>query len=829
MPVKTIDEVEGLDRLSRNAKTIILRAYDIARHEIRENKKEGQKVNPQHIFVALLMQKSSVAYKILQRMGIPTDQILVRLIKPRSVSPKDVEVSDDFNQIIVDAFWEANQLGHVYVGSEHLLLSLFQYDDITRITDYVGKNINFDVIKNAVVSMGNYHPGIFSSMPNENVDSKGALDYFTRDMNEMAREGKFLPIFGRNDEIERLIHILSRKNKNNPVLIGEAGVGKTAIVEGFVQRILSGDVPDALANYRVIQLDLAVILAGAKIRGDVEERLLAVLDELRKDENKVVFIDEIHMIIGAGTAGSGGGMDIANLLKPHLTSGDIKVIGATTFDEYQKYFEEDNALTRRFQPIQIDEISKEDAVGLLNYVKKEYENFHEVKIGEGAIVEAVKLSDRYITDRFLPDKALDVLDETAAKKKLSQKSILQSSVLTRKLEKARKDKNRLLKQGDLAAAADKREEEVNIQKRIDRERIKLTKKTKGESIDADDIRGVVSKMTGIPLTTMTESDVESLKNLEKSFSEQVIGQEAALDSVAAALKRARVGLMDQDRPLASFLFLGPTGVGKTETAKVIARFLFGDDQALVQVNMSEFMEPQSVSKIIGSPPGYVGYSEGGQLTEKVRRKPYSVVLFDEVEKAHPDTLNVLLQILDEGEIRDSKGRNVNFRNTIIIMTSNIGAEAIAKDDVLGFDMHENDGEDEQRDGAYDEMKDKLLVELKDEMRPEFLNRIDEIVIYRGLDKTDAQQISQLLLERLQKRLEQFNLKLSWNDDVVKYIADEGFSEEYGARNLRRTIQEVIETRLSELILEDKIDTEKGSKVKVSRDKKEKDLKFDIKK
>lgn len=827
MAVKTIDEVEGLDRLSRNAKTIILRAYDIARHEIKDNKREAQQVRPEHIFVALLMQKSSVAYKILHRIGISTDQLLVKLIKPRSVSPKNVEVTDEFNQIIVDAFWEANQLGHVYVGSEHLLLSLFQNDEVTGITGLLGHNINSDIIRNAVISMGNYHPGIFSSMPTEAVDSKGALDYFTRDMNEMAREGRFLPIFGRHDEIERLIHILSRKNKNNPVLIGEAGVGKTAIVEGFVQKILAGDVPDALANYRVIQLDLAVILAGAKIRGDVEERLLAVLDELRKDDNKVVFIDEIHMIIGAGTAGSGGGMDIANLLKPHLTSGDIKVIGATTFDEYQKYFEEDNALTRRFQPIQIDEISKEDTVGLLNYVKKEYENFHEVKISEGAIIEAVNLSDRYVTDRFLPDKALDVIDETSAKKKLSQKSILQSSILSRQLEKVRKEKNTFLRKGDLRTAADKREAEVKIQQTLDEERKKLSRRTKGQTIDTDDIREVVSKMTGIPLTTMTESDIESLRNLEKSFSEQVIGQEAALTSVAAALKRARVGLMDQDRPLASFLFLGPTGIGKTETAKVIARYLFGDEQSLVQVNMSEFMEPHSVSKIIGSPPGYVGYSEGGQLTEKVRRKPYSVVLFDEVEKAHPDTLNVLLQILDEGEIRDSKGRNVNFRNTIIIMTSNIGAEAIARDEVLGFGMkEESGGEDNERDVAYNEMKDKLLVELKDEMRPEFLNRIDEIVIYRGLDKADARAITKLLFQKLQKRLDQFNLKLNWTDEVIKHIVEEGFSEEYGARNLRRTIQELIETKLSELILENKIDTEKGASVKVSKIVEE--LKFDIK-
>jgi len=803
MSVKTLDEIEGLNRLNTNAKAAVLRAYDIARYELVQ-KGDTNIVTSEHLFAGILMEKQSVAVKALTRLHVDTDKLMQNLLKQRTSKPLKVQPAKDFNEVIYGAFFEANRLGHVYVGSEHLLLSLFKQKKLKDINDIIQQGTTYQMLRNIVMSVGNYHPGIFSSMPSDMKENNGALEYFTRDMNQMAKDGKFLPIFGRYDEIDRMIHILSRKNKNNPVLIGDAGVGKTAIVEGFVQRILSGDVPDALAKYKVIQLDLAVILAGAKIRGDVEERLLAIIEELRKDKNKVVFIDEIHMIIGAGTAGSGGGMDIANLLKPHLTSGDIKVIGATTFDEYQRYFEEDNALTRRFQPITINEISEEDAIKLLGYVKEEYEKFHGINIGKEAIEEAVKLSARYITDRFLPDKALDLLDETAAKVKLAQKSILQKSTLTQHLDTIRKEKLRLLQEGDLVKAANKRIEEKKLTREISDERKKLSKRRKAISIHAEDVKEVVSKITGIPVTTMSKTDIESLKTLGKFFEEKIIGQDEAVENVSAALKRARVGLMDQNRPLASFLFLGPTGVGKTETAKVIAEYLFGDEKALLQVNMSEFMEQHSVSKIIGSPPGYVGYSEGGHITEKVRRKPYSVVLFDEIEKAHPDTLNILLQILDEGEIRDSKGRNVNFRNTIIIMTSNIGAEEIGDDAVLGFDMTNPDLVKEtsgkQEEVAYKEMKKKLMVELKEEMRPEFLNRIDEIVIFRGLDKNDARGITRLLFGVLNNRLEKFGIKVDYSRKVLNYIVDQGFSEEYGARNLRRKIQELIETKLSEMML-----------------------------
>ncbi len=806
---QTLDEIEGLERLSDNAKSIVLRAYDMARYD-----EMGKgKLDEFHLFMSILLQKNSIAVRVLQKIGIDLDKILMDLIKPRALTPGKVEVSDEFNQILIQAFYEASQLRHVYVGSEHLLLAISKLHQLTRFSKLIPESTSYLTIKEAILSTGNYHPGIFSAFPNSTVDSKSALEYFTRDMNLMAKEGRFLPIFGRHDEIERLIHILSRKNKNNPVLIGESGVGKTAIVEGFVQKILAGDVPDALADYQVIQLDLAVILAGAKIRGDVEERLLAVIDELKSDKNKVVFIDEIHMIIGAGTAGSGGGMDIANLLKPYLTSGEIKVIGATTFDEYQKYFEEDNALTRRFQPISVEEISQEDSINLLKFVKKEYENFHRVKISDEALKEAVILSSRYVTDRYLPDKALDVVDETASKIKLSQKGVLQSSALSKELEKIMTEKFVALEKGDFAKAAKLRTKEVEIEEILKQERKKLNRKTKSKTVSVDDVREVVSKMTGIPLQTMSKTDLERLSNLQNSFGEVIVGQPDALKSVSAALKRARVGLMDERRPLASFLFLGPTGVGKTETAKIIARLLFGDEDSLIQVNMSEFMEQHSVSKIIGSPPGYVGYSEGGHITERVRRKPYSVVLFDEIEKAHPDTLNVLLQILEEGEIRDSKGRRVNFRNTIIIMTSNIGADKIAKDQVLGFEIESPKSSSEIED-AYQDMKEKLMVELKNEMRPEFLNRIDEIVIYRGLDSKDAKQITELLLQQLSSRLKQLNIEIKWQERVVDYIVDQGFSEEYGARNLRRKIQEFVETKLSEMILEREFDINSGAKIQI---------------
>lgn len=815
MGTRTIDEIEGLDRISNNAKGIILKAYDIARYE----QGRGQNtLRPSHLFEAILKSKQGIGYKVLSRLGLRLDEILSDILTSRGAKPRSVVASEEFNELILGAFWEANNLGHVYVGSEHLLLSLFKLEEKGILGSLKKKGVSYEVVKRAIVSMGNYHPGVFSSMPTEAGEQAGALEYFARDMNEMAKQGKFLPIFGRNDEIDRLIHILSRKNKNNPVIIGEPGVGKTAIVEGFVQRVIAGGVPDSLTDAKVIQLDLAVILAGAKIRGDVEERLLAVIDELREDRNKIVFIDEIHMIVGAGTSGGGGGMDIANLLKPHLTSGDIKVIGATTHDEYQKYFEEDNALSRRFQSIQIEEISTTDAINLMKYVKEEYEKFHGLKISQNALEESVKLSGRYIVDRYLPDKALDVLDETAAKKRLSQRGAFQKSMLVKKLEEIRVKKLDAFRDGEFELASVLRHEELSIQQKIRNEKDKLVRTRKRLVIDGEDIRETISKITGIPVQTLSKTDKQNLKLLQKKMSKQIIGQEKALKNLSKSLKRARVGLIDENRPLGSFLFLGPTGVGKTETAKIMAEHLFGDQSALIQVNMSEYMEQHSVSKIIGSPPGYVGYQEGGQLTEKVRRKPYSVVLFDEMEKAHPDMLNILLQILEEGEISDSKGRVVNFRNTIIIMTSNIGAEDIAHDSVLGFDLSElvEEGESvgDDVDDAYKKMEEKLMIELKGEMRPEFLNRIDDIVIFRGLDQGDAGHIVKLLLGELNQRLAEFNMRIDYTPAVVKKLVEEGFSAEYGARNLRRAIQDTIEVGLSELILEERVDISKGAKVKV---------------
>lgn len=822
MKTQTLDQVKGLGRLTNNAKSVILRAYDIARYENSDQRGKASKIKVEHLLASILIDKKAVAHKVAQRVGLNVDELLRSIMKIRSPIPRGVIPSEEFNDVIVGAFFEASSLGHVYVGSEHLLLSLFKHKEFQIVKNLAKKGVNYEVLKSALISIGNYHPGIFSSLPDDASQSKGALEYFTSNMNELARQGRYLPIFGREDEIERLIHILSRKNKNNPVLIGEAGVGKTAIVEGFVQKIIAGEVPDALSDYEVIQLDLAVILAGAKIRGDVEERLMAIIDELERDKNKVVFIDEIHMIVGAGTAGGSGGMDIANLLKPHLTSGSIKVIGATTFNEYQKYFEDDSALNRRFQPITIDEISEEDAENLLQHVKGEYEKYHEIKIGNDAVGAAVKFSSRYIADRYLPDKALDVIDETAAKKKLSQRSVLQSSILSKKLEKIRKSKNEALSQGNINAASQKRQEERELLDKLKSERKRLSDKRKSQKVNEEDVRTVVSKMTGIPVTTMARSDIESLKMLEKTFAKRVYGQAKALSRVASSIKRSRVGLVEPNRPLASFLFLGPTGVGKTETAKVVAEYLFGDEKSIIQVDMSEFMEQYSVSKIIGSPPGYVGFAEGGQITEKVRRKPYSVVLFDEIEKAHPDALNILLQVLDEGHLRDGKGRDVNFRNTIIVMTSNIGAEVIAEDAVLGFDVS-SDGKDTKNkakaeEEAYDEMRKRLMVELKSSMRPEFLNRIDDIVIFRGLDKSDAKQITKYLLGKLEERLKEFNTKIKYSSKVINLIVEEGFSEEYGARNLRRKIQELIESKLSDMILEGKIDVkDRVSTVKIERD------------
>ncbi len=806
---KVSGDIYKFSRLTKNAKKIILESFKIAAID-KDN--IDNLVKPIHLLTSIFVNtpENSLVKQIVKKINPMAIQGFLIISKLTRKTPRIVSSSEEFDKVIFQSFIEASELKHVYVGSEHLLLAIFKLDILDK--DLINKlqkmGLTYSNLKASLSSIGNYRPEIFK----ENEIAKGinldkprrkAVDYFTRDMNLMYKEGKFGPIYGRDKEIERLIHILSRKNKNNPILIGEAGVGKTAVVDGLVQRIVERQVPKSLFNKKIIQLDLALLIAGAKIRGDVEERLLAIIEELKENKDLIVFIDEIHMIVGAGTSGGGGGMDVANLLKPYLTRSDIKVIGATTFAEYQKYFEEDDALSRRFLPIKIEEISIEDAIKILKFVKKDYEKFHNLKISSDAIKSAVYLSSRYIVNRFLPDKALDILDETCARTKMEfefkQNNLEENDRLIGHLNEIIVAKKEALKSGDITLAAKYREKEVAVKNMIEKAD-NLKRSNRKTIVDASDIEKTISDITGIPVTNMTKSDIEKLQHLEKSLSKYIKGQSEAIKLISNNLKRARVGLVNRKRPLASFLFLGPTGVGKTETAKVIAKEFFGKESSLIQINMSEYMEKYSVSKIIGSPPGYVGYTEGGQLTEKVRNNPYSVVLFDEIEKAHSDLLNILLQIFEEGELKDAKGRLVNFKNTIIILTSNIGASEIADDNFLGFNI-DGDVNEKNLAGKYKNMKSKLLTELKKNLTPEFLNRIDEIIIFRGLDKRDAQHIVNDLMKDLVRRLKEFKIDLLYDKRVVNFIAKEGFNKEYGARNLKRKLQELIEVEISNIILE----------------------------
>ncbi|MFQ5493243.1 MAG: ATP-dependent Clp protease ATP-binding subunit [Candidatus Dojkabacteria bacterium] len=796
------NKIKGLNRISKNLSEVLIQAFEFAK------KRNGQALSSKDIFLAVLSHKNNIAARLLEKLGVDLQATIGSLSGVYSggaTGSFNPYFGEEAKQLLTNSFLLASELNHVYVGTEHMLLAILQLDQLDFVQDLAGMGFNFEFVKQSILNFGIYQPGIFTKMTDqpEEEEQQSGLNFFARNMNQLAQEGRYLKVWGREDEVARIIHILSRRTKNNPILVGEAGVGKTAIVEGFVQRILSGNVPKSFKNKTVIQLDLSAVIAGSKIRGDVEERLLSIVSEMAQNKDLILFIDEIHMIVGAGAAGSGSSMDIANILKPYLTNGDLRVIGATTFDEYQKYFEEDEALARRFQPIRVEEISVDDAEKVLGMLKSEFENFHKVKITDDAIHEAVVLSDRYITDKYLPDKAIDVLDEATSAKKIAKEKVSSDKKSGKdELKKIKKLKNKSLDEGDLAKASFYRKEEKRLTDKVKRQgKRPIFSKSGKYTVNAESIREVIASWSKIPVTTMKGSDVKNLKLLERNLGKRIIGQKEAVRRVAAALKRARVGISDEKRPMASFLFLGPTGVGKSETAKEIARTLFGSEDALIQVDMTEFMEQHSISKLIGSPPGYVGYQEGGQLTEKVRRRPYSVILFDEIEKAHPEMLNIMLQILEEGRLQDGKGRKVNFKNTVIILTSNIGASEIGKDDVLGFGVEDAIQPRSKMDGAFKRMEEKLMAELKDELPPEFINRIDDIVIFRGLDETDIRKITKLLVTEINKRLLEKGVQLLPTQSAINFIADEGYSKEYGARNIRRKLQELVENPLADYILE----------------------------
>ena len=652
------------------------------------------------------------------------------------------------------------------------------------------------------------------AMQNQNGSPTPALDQYSRDLTQMAAEGRLDPVVGREKEISRLIQILSRRTKNNPCLVGEPGVGKTAIAEGLAQRIIAGTVPETIQDKRLVVLDLSGMVAGSKYRGEFEERIRKVVDEVRENQGILLFIDELHTIIGAG--GAEGALDASNILKPSLSRGELQIIGATTLEEYRKYIEKDAALERRFQPVTVEEPSEEEAYEILKGLRPYYEKHHRVEILDEALEAAVKMSVRYINDRFLPDKAIDLIDEAASKVRLSGYQVSsEGEDLSREIQEILREKEHAIKAGNLTLAKECQEKQKRAEARLELLRAKEEKKThkKAGKVDEKAVASIVSDWTKIPVQRLTEGETRRLAQLEKELHKRVIGQEEAVHAVSQAVKRGRVGLKDPNRPIGSFLFLGPTGVGKTELSKALAQAVFGSEQAMIRVDMSEYMEKHSVSKLIGSPPGYVGYDEGGQLSEKVRRNPYSVILFDEIEKAHPDVFNILLQVLDDGHITDAHGRKVDFKQTIIIMTSNAGAQAIVEPKQLGFISQK----DEKKD--YEKMKAGVMEEVRRLFKPEFLNRIDEIMVFHTLKKEEIRKIVTLLLKSLEKRCqEQMNIQLNVTNSAVDYIAEAGFDAKYGARPLRRAIQSKIEDRLANELLEGKI--KRGDTVQVQYRNKE---------
>ena len=769
-------------------------------------------VGTEHILYGLVKEGSGVAATALNECGVTEDALREKLESINGTMSLVELTPDDFTprtkRVLRAAVIISSKTGYTYVGTEHLLLAILSESDSYAVAFLEELGVSVERLAQAVSKgmQGGADDGFGGfeneSAPNGSQKGGSALDKFGRDLTQAAKNGEIDPVIGREKEIQRVIQILSRRTKNNPVLIGEPGVGKTAVAEGLALEIAKGNVPEILKDKRVVSLDLTGMVAGAKYRGDFEERIKAAIDEVKKSKNTILFIDELHTIVGAGAAE--GSADAANILKPSLARGDFQVIGATTLNEYRKYIEKDAALERRFQPVKVGEPTPEQAVQILKGLRDSYEAHHKVKITDEAINAAVTLSSRYIADRYLPDKAIDLIDEGASKVRLAS---LTSPDNVKELEDEiadyEKEKASAINEQDFERAARLRDEQKELQTKLDDAKKKWQEQQKGNSgeVTAEDIAKIVSEWTGIPVVQLTKEESERLLNMENVLHERVIGQSEAVTAIAKAIRRGRVGLKDPKRPVGSFIFLGPTGVGKTELCKALAEAMFGDENAMLRLDMSEYMEKHTVSKRIGSPPGYVGFEEGGQLTEKVRRKPYSVVLFDEIEKAHPDVFNMLLQILEDGRLTDSQGRTVDFKNTIIIMTSNVGARLITeKQSSLGFNSeNENAEESEKKD-----IKELVTGELRKVFRPEFLNRVDDIIVFNKLNKDEIKQIAVKMLKTLENRLDKMNIKISFTDNAISEIADKGFDENYGARPLRRAIQNEIEDPLSEQMLEGKV-------------------------
>ena len=765
-------------------------------------------VGTEHVLIGLTKVKNGVAAKALEELNIVSEDIFEAVEEQVGRGNKkatSIYMTPRVKNVLELAVQVANRMNHNYVGTEHILLGLLSDGGGVAVGILRAMNIRTDDIVEAIRHiLGSSTNGNHSGQEGANNNGDlGELTDFATDLNESAKQGKIDPVIGRDTEIQRVIQILSRRTKNNPVLIGEPGVGKTAIAEGLAQRIVNGNVPEILRNKRIISLSISSMLAGAKYRGEFEERLKKAIDEVQQHKDMIIFIDEIHTLVGAGA--TEGAMDAANILKPALARGEFQVIGATTLDEYKKHIEKDAALERRFQPVQVGEPNEEDALEILRGLRDRYEAFHKAKITDEALKAAVTLSSRYITDRFLPDKAIDVVDEAASKVRMKVFSAAPDvKALEDRLNAVKKEKEAAVTSQDFEKAAKLRDEEQALVKEIDDKKTVAKEESDQKLIvTEDDIAAVVAQWTGIPVAKIAEEESETLLHLEDELHKRVIGQDDAVTAVAKAVRRARAGLKDPKRPIGSFLFLGPTGVGKTELARALASSLFGDESAMIRLDMSEYMEKHTVSRLVGAPPGYVGYEEGGQLTDAVRRKPYSVILLDEVEKAHADFFNILLQVLDDGRLTDSQGRTVDFRNTVIIMTSNLGAKALHKNSTeLGFlapkkaESHTNDSKTKD----FKEAKKSVLDAVKRHFRPEFLNRIDEMIVFHPLTEEDLTKIVTILMSDVTKRLEERDLHLEITPEAMKLLVKEGSDFTMGARPLKRAIQRLIEDPVSDLIL-----------------------------
>ncbi len=807
-------EEKMFDRFTERARKVIILAKEEAKRFNHDY------IGTEHILLGLIKEGESVAAAVLQNLGLSLDTIRLEVEKlvqfgPSTIVSGDIPFTPKAKKVIELAMDEARRLGHNYIGTEHLLLGLIKEGE--GVASHVLMNVGLDLNKvraEVIKLLGSTTPGQGGGPGGGVVPPAGAaksktktpaLDAFGRDLSQLARDGKLDPVVGRENEIERVIQILARRTKNNPVLLGEAGVGKTAIVEGLAQKIVAGEVTEILIDKRIVVLDLALMVAGTKYRGQFEERIKAVMDEIRRSDNVMVFIDELHTLVGAG--GAEGAIDASNILKPALARGEIQCIGATTLDEYRKYIEKDAALARRFQTIVVDPPSVDETIQILKGLRDKYEAHHRVKILDEALEAASKLSDRYISGRFLPDKAIDLIDEAGSRARLTMTTLPKDlKKIEGEIESFKREKEAAIKAQDFEKAAKLRDEERKAKEELARVK-KSWKESKSEvevQVTAEDIAAIVAKWTGVPLARLEEKETARLLRMEDELHRRVVGQDEAIRAISHAVRRSRSGLRNPRRPIGAFIFLGPTGVGKTLLARALAGFMFGDEDAMVVIDCSEYGEKFNVSRLVGAPPGYVGYEEGGQLTEKVRRRPYSVVLFDEIEKAHPDVFNILLQLMEEGRLTDSFGRKVDFRNTVVIMTSNVGADLVKRQGDLGF-------KPQAEDIGYDNLKRKLLDETKKVFRPEFLNRVDDTIVFHPLTRQDLEQVIEIELKEVSDRLKEKKMELLLSVEVNAFLIDKGYDPVFGARPLKRTIQRYIENVLAEEILSGKF--QEGDKIR----------------